>query len=186
MRRAAGIFLLLLALWPAPLLAEAEWISVKRIYDGDTLKLKDGRKVRLIGIDAPELHRNDKLYRDAERTHRDAKTLLKMGKKSYEVLKKLVGKGPVRLEFDQTSRDKYQRSLAYVYVRMKPERFAKAVQAPRPKKGERSEEREYLVNRELIRYGWADAFRNFDYRYKAEFLDLERQARQQGLGLWKD
>lgn len=147
MRRAAGIFLLLLALWPAPLLAEAEWISVKRIYDGDTLKLKDGRKVRLIGIDAPELHRNDKLYRDAERTHRDAKTLLKMGKKSYEVLKKLVGKGPVRLEFDQTSRDKYQRSLAYVYVRMKPERFAKAVQAPRPKKGENSEEREYLVNR---------------------------------------
>ncbi|MDL1871109.1 hypothetical protein FBR05_02775 [Deltaproteobacteria bacterium PRO3] len=186
MKRVIGIFLLCLALCPAPLRAESEWIAVKKIYDGDTLKLKDGRKVRLIGIDAPELHRNDKLYRDTQRTHRDAKTLLKMGKKSYEVLKKLVGKGPVRLEFDQTSRDKYQRSLAYVYVRMKPERFAKAVGAPRPKKGADDETREYLVNRELIRYGWADAFRNFDYRYKAEFLDLERQARQQGLGLWKD
>lgn len=185
MRRLAAILLLCLALCSVSLRAEAEWTAVKKVYDGDTLKLKDGRKVRLIGIDAPELHPNEKLYRDVQRTQRDAKTLLKMGKKSYEVLKKLVGEGPVRLEFDQTSRDKYQRSLAYVYVRMKPERFAKAVGAPRPKKKANTEAREYLVNRELIRYGWADAFRNFDYRYKAEFIDLERQARQQGLGLWK-
>ena len=176
---------LFFGLWPAPLLAVTEWVSVRKVYDGDTLKLSDGRKVRLIGIDAPELHPNDKLLHDVERTRHDAKTLLKMGKQSYEVLKKLVGKGPVRLEFDSTSRDKYHRVLAYVYVRMREDRFAKAVQAKSPK-GKGAKEREYMLNREMIRYGWADTFRNFEYRYKEEFLALEKIAREERLGLWRN
>ena len=33
-----------------------ERVKVVRIYDGDTVKLADGRRLRLIGINAPELH----------------------------------------------------------------------------------------------------------------------------------
>lgn len=184
MKRLLIAVLTLLATAPSVLRADSEWIAVKKVYDGDTIKLKDGRKVRMIGIDTPELHPNEKLANDVKRTHRDAKTLLKMGKKSYEVLKKAIGKGPVRLEYDQDSHDKYHRSLAYVFVRMKPERFAKIMKAPKPKDKDEGE-REYMLNREMIRYGWADAFRNFDYRYKTEFIDLEKRARQEGIGLWK-
>lgn len=187
-KRGAAAFLslcLMISLWPTPLFATSEWITVRKVYDGDTLKLSDGRKVRLIGIDAPELHPNDKLIQDVQRTRHDAKTLLKMGKQSYEVLKKLVGKGPVRLEFDETSRDKYHRVLAYVYVRLREDRFAKAVKTKVPKTL-KLEEREYMLNREMIRYGWADTFRNFQYRYKEEFLSLEKAARQEKLGLWRN
>ena len=160
-----------------------EWIKVKKVYDGDTLELAGDMKVRLIGIDAPELHSNDKLYHDVHRTHQDAKTILKMGKASYEVFKKLVGKQKVRLEYDETSRDKYGRTLAYVYVRLKEDRFDEIMHLPF--KGRKAVEREYMLNREMIRYGWASAFRNFVYRYKEEFFELEKQARDEGRGLWR-
>ncbi len=35
-----------------------ERVQVIYVYDGDTVKLKDGRRVRLIGIDTPEIDRN--------------------------------------------------------------------------------------------------------------------------------
>ena len=44
---------------------------VARVVDGDTLKLSDGRKVRLIGIDTPELHYGSKLLKDAKKADED-------------------------------------------------------------------------------------------------------------------
>ena len=41
-------------------------ILVQRAVDGDTLKLENGERVRLIGIDTPEMHESDKLYRDSQ------------------------------------------------------------------------------------------------------------------------
>ena len=37
-----------------------ETTSIRYIHDGDTLHLKDGRKVRLIGINTPEVAHGDK------------------------------------------------------------------------------------------------------------------------------
>ncbi len=56
-------------------------ILVTRVIDGDTLKLESGERVRLIGIDTPEMHESDKLYRDSQRTGQDARTIKAMGKK---------------------------------------------------------------------------------------------------------
>ncbi|MDX2498082.1 MAG: thermonuclease family protein, partial [Desulfobacterales bacterium] len=40
---------------------EQKWISVKWVSDGDTIVLGDGRHVRYIGINAPEIaHDNQK------------------------------------------------------------------------------------------------------------------------------
>ena len=33
--------------------------KVIKVYDGDTVKIKDGKKVRLLGINTPELHHPD-------------------------------------------------------------------------------------------------------------------------------
>lgn len=176
------LFLLSLPIGDAWASPGDDWIQVKKVYDGDTLELAGGTTVRLIGIDAPELHSNTKLYHDVRRTHHDAKTLLKMGKASYEVFKKLAAKQKVRLEYEDTSKDKYGRTLAYVFVRMKEDRFDQIMKAPFPKR--KPKEREYMLNREMIRYGWADTFRNFPFRYKEEFLELEKQAREGGRGLW--
>ena len=68
-----------------------------RITDGDTLELRGGETVRLLGIDTPEL---GEPYAD------EAKWALYAW----------VAHRPLRLEFDEQQRDVYHRLLAHVYV----------------------------------------------------------------------
>ncbi|HEX5034512.1 MAG TPA: thermonuclease family protein [bacterium] len=177
------LLLILLLAAPAGLLAKEDWQWVQKIYDGDTLRLKGGQKVRLLGIDTPELHPSEKLYRDARRSHQDAAKIQELGAQSYEVTRELLKGRLVRLELDETTRDKYGRILAYVYFKMPEDRFAAAVGQPYAGKLP-AEEKEYMANRELVRYGWATTFKNFEFREKKDFLKLEKKARDAGWGLW--
>ena len=75
--------------------------QVVSVHDGGTITvLIDNRqeKVRLIGIDAPELDK------------------LPWGVQARDALRGLVDGKTVRLETDITIRDQYRRLLAYVYV----------------------------------------------------------------------
>ncbi len=75
---------------------------VEKVFDGDTVRLADGRKVRLIGINTPEVaHRN----RPAQRGGEEAKRFL---------TKRLEGRR-IRLEFGPEREDKYGRLLAHIY-----------------------------------------------------------------------
>jgi micrococcal nuclease len=73
------------------------------VYDGDTIKLDNGERVRYLGIDTPEMN-----YKKPppERFAEQAKIFNEQ----------LVAQKKVRLEFDAQKRDKYNRLLAYVYV----------------------------------------------------------------------
>lgn len=72
--------------------------TVAKVSDGDSLKCRDGSRVRLIGIDAPELDQEP------------------FGPRSREALERRMPKGTVvRLEFDVQPRDQYGRLLAYVW-----------------------------------------------------------------------
>jgi len=77
--------------------------KVVYIYDGDTVKLSNGEKIRYIGIDTPEMNYNNP---PAEYFAQEAK----------EYNAKLVLGKKVKLEFDVVKRDKYGRLLAYVYI----------------------------------------------------------------------
>lgn len=80
-----------------------ETVQVAQIYDGDTVKLADGRRVRLIGLNTPELGQ------DGE----PDQALASEGRSSLE---KLLGSQPrVNLRFDSQRRDKYGRILAHIY-----------------------------------------------------------------------
>lgn len=78
---------------------------VKWVPDGDTIELDNGKFIRYIGIDTPELH-HPKRSITPEYFAEEAK----------EYNKKLVLGKRVRLEFDVDKEDKYKRLLAYVYV----------------------------------------------------------------------
>jgi endonuclease YncB( thermonuclease family) len=80
--------------------------SVKTIYDGDTVQLNDGRKVRFLGINTPEIKHRDKF---AEAGGEQAKTWLINKLKNTKV----------RLEFDVEKTDKYGRTLAYLVTEKK-------------------------------------------------------------------
>jgi micrococcal nuclease len=74
---------------------------VVRIIDGDTLVLAGGIKVRLLGIDAPEMEKNG---RPAEFLAHKAKAVL-----ADLTLNKKIG-----LEYDRLRYDHYSRLLAYL------------------------------------------------------------------------
>ncbi|MBN2831243.1 MAG: thermonuclease family protein [Candidatus Omnitrophica bacterium] len=139
-------------------------ILVKRAVDGDTLVLESGERVRLIGIDTPEIHDSDKLSRDSKRSQQSASEIKAMGKKSYEFAKKLVEGKRVSLEFDVERYDKYKRLLAYVYL----------------KDGT-------FVNAEIIKQGYASLM-TFppNVKYADLFLKLYREAQENKRGLWKE
>ena len=139
-------------------------ILVQRAVDGDTLKLENGERVRLIGIDTPEMHESDKLYRDSQRTRQDVRTIQELGRRAYEFTKKLAEGKRVSLEFDVEKYDKYDRLLAYVYLK---------------KDGT-------FVNAEIIKQGYASLMTiPPNAKYSNLFLKLYQEARNNKRGLWK-
>ena len=139
-------------------------ILVARAIDGDTLELENGERLRLIGIDTPDIHESNKLYRDSQKTDTDINTIKKLGRKSYLFTKDLVEAKRVRLEFDVEKRDKYKRLLAYVFL----------------KDGT-------FVNAEIVKEGYASLMTYPpNVKYVDEFLKLYREARENKRGLWRE
>ncbi|MBF0123034.1 MAG: thermonuclease family protein [Candidatus Omnitrophica bacterium] len=135
---------------------------VINVYDGDTIKLSNGEKVRFIGIDTPELHNNPKLAHDVKKLGIDAETIKKMGARSYEFTRDLLADHDVRLEFDTQSRDRYGRLLAYVYL-----------------------DDGTFVNEEIIRNGYAYPMRIApNTKHAADFKALYEKAQANKRGLW--
>lgn len=141
-----------------------EDILVARAVDGDTLKLENGERVRLIGIDTPEMHESNKLYRDSQKSGQDIKVIQAMGKRAYIFTRDLVEGKRVRLEFDAEMRDKYKRLLAYVYL----------------KDGT-------FVNAEIVKQGYASLMTyKPNVKYVDTFKRLYQEARENKRGLWKE
>lgn len=139
-------------------------VFVERVVDGDTLKLASGERVRLIGIDTPEMHESGKLYRDSRRSGQDAAAIKELGRRSYLFTKGLVEGRTVRFEFDVEKRDTYNRLLAYVYLLDGT-----------------------FVNAEIVKNGYASVMTYPpNVKHADEFLRLYRQARDNKLGLWKE
>ena len=141
--------------------------TVVRAVDGDTLEVAlNGRheKVRLIGVDTPEVFESQKLHRDVARTHQDEKTIQALGKRASEFTKSLVHTGDqVELEYGQEPRDKYHRVLAFVWL---------------------ADGR--LLNEVIICEGFGNALTRYPFRtdYMERFRACERQAREGEKGLW--
>ena len=85
------------------LVKDYSFYKVKKVYDGDTVLLSDGRKIRLVGINTPEIEH----ARQAAQAGGDA---------AKQWLTQQLLNTRVRLEFDQQKRDKYKRHLAHLFT----------------------------------------------------------------------
>ena len=85
------------SIWLTSYPPEMEQVLVVRVIDGDTIELQDGRRVRYLGIDTPELGED---YA-TEATTRN---------------KELVDGKVVELQSGKRDQDEYGRFLRYVYV----------------------------------------------------------------------
>ena len=126
----------------------SRWRTVVRVIDGDTIVLDGNEKVRLIGVDTPE-------------TVHPQKPVERFGKEASAFTRRMIEGKKVRLEFDQTRKDRYGRTLAYVYL-----------------------EDGTFLNEEIIKQGYGFAYTRFPFRYMERFRDRERRAREAGRGLW--
>jgi len=132
---------------PAPA-ATSGFLRVRQVIDGDTLTVSGIGAVRLIGVDAPEKRGG---FREAE----------PFGEEATAFLKRLAEGKLVRLEYDGDRKDRYNRTLAYVFL-----------------------EDGTLVNEAVIRGGWAETYRSFTFRRKPDFQAAERDARAARRGMW--
>lgn len=138
--------------------AYADYAKVKRVIDGDTIELADGRKVRYIGIDTPEVrkHVGDRWIEDPQ----------PFGREASAFNRRLVEGKTVRLAYDVQTHDRYGRWLAYVYV-------------------EDADKNEIFVNAELLKQGMAQTLTiPPNVKYADSFRGYVRQARQAKRGLW--
>lgn len=170
----------------------SESVYVKRVVDGDTLELEDGRKIRLIGVDTPELHVSQKLYRDSDRSGQDIAAIRELGLRACAFTKKYLDKQRVDLEYESSNRvtnhqDKYGRTLAYVYVQLSrfPPEYEVYLSKKKENKKKRKKDYYVLFNRLLIQCGYANAYTRFPFEYLEDFRMCEREARTFETGLWK-
>lgn len=83
---------------------ESSFVQVWRVIDGDTLELVDGTRVRLIGVDTPELGRFGQPAQP-------------LAHEATRFTQQFLAGGPVRLQNDPyEQQDRYGRRLAYVWV----------------------------------------------------------------------
>ncbi|MNH12089.1 SPBc2 prophage-derived endonuclease YokF precursor [compost metagenome] len=100
------------AIWHFPALAfcplpdKPQRVAVRQVIDGDTLRLTDGRSVRMIGINAPEIGRKGRTSEPyAEAARQRLQTLVR------------INDGKVGLVPGVETKDKYGRTLAHIYGR---------------------------------------------------------------------
>lgn len=84
-------------------------LAVRYVIDGDTLILADGRHVRLIGINTPETAKRGQ----------PGEPLAQQAKQALTALLAAHG-NQVRLTYGPDRKDRYGRTLAYVYTGDKP------------------------------------------------------------------
>ena len=99
-----SVFLIFLVIFATAKDVSAEsWYVVKYVNDGDTIVLTNGKRVRYIGVNAPEIdHHNHRAQ--------------PFGYEARTFNKKMVLNRKIRLEFDQEDHDRYGRRLAYIFL----------------------------------------------------------------------
>jgi micrococcal nuclease len=98
---------------------------------------------------------------DTPETKHPQKPVQYFGKEAYLFTKRMVEGKEVRLEYDWQRRDKYGRLLAYVYLMDGT-----------------------FLNAEIIKQGYGFAYTKYPFKYLEEFRRYEREARENGRGLW--
>ena len=163
-----------------------EKTRVAFVIDGDSFELKDGRRIRLLGLDAPELGRlaspnsparNKGGLASPERSGGGC-----MANEAKDSLKKLVLGKHVRLKNIVT--DDYGRQLANVIIEDFPTwvsymrwRFgSKPTQFPIP---------DPMVNRYMVSHGFAK-FAGGDTPYRDTIQSAREYAKQNKLGIYSD
>lgn len=127
-------------------------LIVVRVIDGDTIELSNKKVIRFIGVDTPEKNHPTRKV-ECFATAASNKTAELLTNQEVEI----------KLDGSQAEKDKYGRTLAYVYRKSD----------------------NLFINKELIAQGYAYEFTfNTPYQFQSDFKEAQKNAEQNDLGLW--
>lgn len=127
--------------------APGVFYPVERVIDGDTIVI-EGKTIRLLGVDTPEM-----------KTPEGGPEYF--GPQATAFTQKMLEGQKVRLEFEDRTRDRFGRLLAYVYLTDGS-----------------------CFNEILVRWGYARCFREHKFGRREEFLRYEEEAQALRRGMW--
>jgi micrococcal nuclease len=138
---------------------QAEEVKLVRVIDGDTFVIEPDIRVRLIGVDTPELNLSKGKNAKPEPYAVKAKSYAKQ---------KLEKATKIRLESDGAKYGKYKRRMALVYVTGK-------------------DKKEILLNEYLLEQGLAKFESQYSYskEMKTRFKAAEQKAKNEKKNLWR-
>ena len=133
----------------------SEYVKISKIVDGDTAWLEDGRKIRYLNIDTPELPRPDQPEEC-------------LAQEAYQFNKQLLDDKQVYITYDKEHQDRYGRDLVFIFL---DEKYADNI--------------ENSINAKIIEQGYGTVLViNPNDTYDTEFYALEREARTAKRGIW--
>ncbi|MCH8331861.1 MAG: thermonuclease family protein, partial [Bacteroidetes bacterium] len=134
---------------------QSELYKVVKVTDGDTIKVDINGEIETLRL----------IGMDTPETLDPRKPVQCFAIEASNKAKEILSGQNVRLESDstQSERDKYSRLLRYVFL-----------------------EDGTFYNQYMIEEGYAHeyTYQNSPYKYQAEFQEAEKNAREQGKGLW--
>lgn len=123
---------------------------MQRVVDGDTFVTRDGTRVRILGVNAPE-------------SVDPRRPVQRLGKEAGAFARRLLQGRTVLVQPGRNPRDRYGRTLAWVWL-----------------------EDGRFVNAELVRLGYAQVHTFTDNPDHAGLLlRCQQEAREANRGLWK-
>lgn len=160
--------LIFIGVFPVWAVQSGDHAVVDRVIDGDSLVLDGGMQVRLLGIDAPEIHDDHgRNHRNALRFKANPDAVKTTAATAKETLRKWSEGKPVRIETDPENArsnhlDDYGRLLAYVFL----------------------EEDDLSLNARMVKEGQAFVYRKFKHARRTDFMRYERDAKRKHKGIW--
>ena len=131
-------------------------VSVSRVIDGDTFVLSDSQHVRMLGVNCPEIARQNKPSEP-------------FANQASQKTKSLIEHKSIKLTFDGKAFDIFGRLLAYVWLTDSKRKDSLFIQAELLKNG-------------LARISYYTK----EKRYYSLFYNLRNTARKKKLGIWNN
>jgi endonuclease YncB( thermonuclease family) len=171
------LFISLLFLFPNVLLAQNTQ-KVVQVIDGSHLVLGSGETVSLLGVEAPSFPKA-KIEKDGKIKEPNSATEA-WAQRSKAFVEGIILNREVWLEYDQVRQNSDGQTLAYVFFKLNEMKDTGGG-------GEKVllTSGTYMLNRLILQYGYATSGSSYPFKYRAEFNQLESQARQQQAGLWQ-
>ena len=140
-------------------------IVVEEVLSADTIKLKDGETIKLIGLKAPEPPKRKKEV-ELDEYHfpveGEADPTVTVEELSFKFAQKLLKGKHVRLEFDVERKDMDFKTLAYVFIL----------------------DKNIFANAEIIRQGYANLqLTPANKKYETELRSAYHEAKEEKRGL---